>query len=484
MILRASTSHDFCYGVRNMTYSKALYGLALLIGHTFFCGSNALANPGIDIVIEGNPELATVDGLEGVSALNSLSIKSNPKLADLDGLLNLERVSNSLGVETNEALTDCRALAPVLGWPDGEDAQVGSATISGNPANCADVQDVLDSVFGPTPPGIVGRSFSSAVGEDGYSLIDMNLDFVPATERERIFPVTGHRVSCTSEEFASDSNIGAPLLDFAPVSRRLDLAGSAGPNESSFTAEIQVGIDITHTDPVDLVVSLRNPEAISRVLWNQSSPNSEDLVGTFPTTLSPAESLSTLSRERMGGPWTLVVEDVSGGPIIREGILNSWSMRVTEESVSDGSVSPPITVKGVGQRVSYRCRLTALSKLGATPVSAEYSLVVPGVPAQPSISSTDYEDGAISLYATVGDDGGSPITGFTAACRSGATTVIANSSTSPITLSGLTNGVSYVCSVTATNALGTSVASALTAPISPQEIFSGLPIWLLFQATQ
>ena len=77
MILRASTSHDFWYRVRNMTYSKALYGLALLIGHTFFCGSNALANPGIDIVIEGNPELATVDGLEGVSALNSLSIKSN-----------------------------------------------------------------------------------------------------------------------------------------------------------------------------------------------------------------------------------------------------------------------------------------------------------------------------------------------------------------------------------------------------------------------
>ena len=52
MILRASPSYDFHCRVRNMTYSKALYGLALLIGHTFFCGSNALANPGIDIVIE------------------------------------------------------------------------------------------------------------------------------------------------------------------------------------------------------------------------------------------------------------------------------------------------------------------------------------------------------------------------------------------------------------------------------------------------
>ena len=47
-----------------------------------------------------------------------------------------------------------------------------------------------------------------------------------------------------------------------------------------------------------------------------------------------------------------------------------------------------------------------------------------------------------------------------------ATTVIANSTFQlPF---GLTNGAAYVCSVTATNALGTSVASVLTAPIIPE----------------
>ena len=110
-----------------------------------------------------------------------------------------------------------------------------------------------------------------------------------------------------------------------------------------------------------------------------------------------------------------------------------------------------------------------MSRLGATPVSSAYSVTVPGVPPQPSISATDYEDGTITLYATVSEDGGYPVTEYKAACRSENSTAIVSSSTSPITVSGLTNGVAYVCSVTATNALGTSVASLATAPIIPEE---------------
>ena len=58
------------------------------------------------------------------------------------------------------------------------------------------------------------------------------------------------------------------------------------------------------------------------------------------------------------------------------------------------------------------------------------------------------------------------------------------STSSPITVSGLTNDVAYTCTVTATNSVGTSSASAATAPITPEETSTGLPIWLLYQATQ
>jgi hypothetical protein len=39
--------------------------------------------------------------------------------------------------------------------------------------------------------------------------------------------------------------------------------------------------------------------------------------------------------------------------------------------------------------------------------------------------------------------------------------------------------------VTVTNAIGTSVSSAATGSITPEEgIGGGLPVWLLYQATQ
>ena len=51
-------------------------------------------------------------------------------------------------------------------------------------------------------------------------------------------------------------------------------------------------------------------------------------------------------------------------------------------------------------------------------------------------------------------------------------------------ISGLTNETAYTCTVTATNAMGTSAASSATASITPEEVATGLPIWLLYQATQ
>jgi hypothetical protein len=38
--------------------------------------------------------------------------------------------------------------------------------------------------------------------------------------------------------------------------------------------------------------------------------------------------------------------------------------------------------------------------------------------------------------------------------------------------------------VTVSNAIGTSVSSAATGNITPEESIGGLPVWLLYQATQ
>jgi hypothetical protein len=114
--------------------------------------------------------------------------------------------------------------------------------------------------------------------------------------------------------------------------------------------------------------------------------------------------------------------------------------------------------------------------------SVEEILASVSGPSQPIITNTDYGDGEI--YLTVSDSGSSPITSYTATCTDGATEYTGTSSTSRITVSGLTNGVGYSCSVTATNAVGTSPASASSPPIVPEYIPTGLPIWLLYEAVK
>ena len=107
------------------------------------------------------------------------------------------------------------------------------------------------------------------------------------------------------------------------------------------------------------------------------------------------------------------------------------------------------------------------------------------IPSTPQITSTDYGDGEIYLTVSVVNDGGSEITNYNAICSAAGIPAAAGTSSTPrITVSGLTNGVSYTCSVRATNAAGTSPASASSPPIVPEYVPTGLPIWLLYEAVK
>jgi hypothetical protein len=106
------------------------------------------------------------------------------------------------------------------------------------------------------------------------------------------------------------------------------------------------------------------------------------------------------------------------------------------------------------------------------------------IPSTPQITNTDYGNEEIYLSVSVSNNGGSTISSYTATCTDGTTQYTGTSSTSRITVSGLTNGVGYSCSVTATNAAGTSAASATSPPIVPEYTPVGLPIWLLYEAAK
>jgi serine protease len=75
-------------------------------------------------------------------------------------------------------------------------------------------------------------------------------------------------------------------------------------------------------------------------------------------------------------------------------------------------------------------------------------------PGAPNLSAANALNNKISLVFTAPSNGGAAITGYRARCLEGETILIAQGTTSPLTVTGLTNGKTYSCSVAAENSVG------------------------------
>ncbi|CAN5165613.1 hypothetical protein BH11PSE11_BH11PSE11_18100 [soil metagenome] len=98
----------------------------------------------------------------------------------------------------------------------------------------------------------------------------------------------------------------------------------------------------------------------------------------------------------------------------------------------------------------------------------------PTAPGMPTLTSVIAGYGSASVsYNAPALNGGSVITGYTATCSAtdqASRTATGSGTTSMITVQGLTLGVTYSCSVTATNAIGTGAPSAAL-PVTPAPIY-------------
>ena len=128
--------------------------------------------------------------------------------------------------------------------------------------------------------------------------------------------------------------------------------------------------------------------------------------------------------------------------------------------------SSPITITGLQSSTQYTYTIVASNNYGTAAASAASAGVtattVPQAPTIGTASSPNSQQASITF--TPGATGGAAAT-YTAISNPG--NITASGASSPITVTGLTNGTAYTFTVTATNSNGTSLPSAASNSVTP-----------------
>ena len=147
--------------------------------------------------------------------------------------------------------------------------------------------------------------------------------------------------------------------------------------------------------------------------------------------------------------------------------ITSYTVTPSPSGTPASGAGSPITVTGLTNGTDYTFTVTAINAVGTGATSLPSNHVVPlAVPGAPTNVVGTAGDGTASIAFTAPtDNGGSPITLYTATSTVGGFT--ASSATSPIVVSGLVNVTDYAFTVRATNAAGTGPPSVVSNDVIP-----------------
>ena len=161
---------------------------------------------------------------------------------------------------------------------------------------------------------------------------------------------------------------------------------------SGFTgsiADLNVGLDITHTYDSDLEVSLISPEGTSIVLFSRVGQSGDDFTGTvlddddedapsiingaapFTGTFKPDGDLTAFNGENANGTWKLRIVDMEQDDV---GAVNRWSLTIDNGTGASGELSTRTDESG-----AYALTVGAGTHVVRTVLPANRTLTAPAV---------------------------------------------------------------------------------------------------------
>ena len=164
----------------------------------------------------------------------------------------------------------------------------------------------------------------------------------------------------------------------------------------------------------------------------------------------------------------------SGGSPITAYVASAYASAVSATALATcTTATASCSIPGLTNTTTYYVSVVAQNVAGSGVASSPRVAVTPvALPSAPTLNTLTGGNTFVTLAFTAGSAGSSPITGYDYQLNGGVWNS-AGSTTSPLTISGLTNGTSYTVALRATSAAGagdpstTLTATPFTAPDAP-----------------
>ena len=159
----------------------------------------------------------------------------------------------------------------------------------------------------------------------------------------------------------------------------------------------------------------------------------------------------------------------NGGAAIVGYRIIPYAAGVAQPALIYNSAATTQLITGLTDGASYRFTVAARNAVGYGPPSAPSPAMIAGAPGQPGApTAVKVASGSLKNTFSAPMNNGAPITSYAVTCASsnGGVTKTKTGTASPITVTTLTAGKSYVCRLSATNSRGTGPLSNPSAPVN------------------